>query len=758
MQVFLITLALLLPFSNSGVREPGAEVRIELRPRVEPKAPLTGAIVLRSLEGQGDLLRLPLGSGSLLAKLPANTQWLLTAEIPGYWSPEVRVSLASEGGSSTHPLVLWPTGKLAGSFKMLDPGEKLPKSFEIRIESPPVKAREREIPRGSVTCHVDDQGAWTCEVPAGILDLAFRAAGFIPHYRWDLKIASGKDLPLGSLALRRGASLAGWVEVEGGTLEAGKCIARLAPLLAPGQGKPQVEARLRGATLEQVVTKEGFFQLQGVAPGTYRIEVEQPGYAPARAFPLDVWDRSETVLKQPFILKRPLDLEFSISPPLDWLGRPWRVSVQRRSDFSAGLEPESGSEGTTDAQGRFRVPGQTPGRFRVHVADSRGNGFYSAPDTRVERPEDTRQSIEIRLVSVQGKVALGSESLASTLWFGGEHGSVSVRLETDEEGEFEGTLPRDGAWRVQVRAQNPPVSTHVKAAVKANDRGEASLDIVLPDTLVFGKVVDEGGRAVSKAQVHLSSVVSGTSLEAGADGTFELRAFPEGKVVLSARSSSPEGPQVSDETILEAMDSRPVGPVHLVLRKMKVFSGRIRSLHGPVAGAMVAVWPLQPSMGITESVRTGLDGRFSVNIPGKADRVAVVVSPPGGALKAFDVPVIPDPVVLQVTDEGGDLEVLLPFSPEEAAEKGLVFAVLQNGVMLSPSVLYRWAAGHGADFRTTAGLQVPRLAPGSYEVCAGPTAITEDAEVGDWKSQRATCATGDLGNGSRLRLEIKKPR
>lgn len=711
---------------------------------------------MRPVTGQGEVVRLSLGSEPLVAKLPANTQWLLDSEIPGYWSPEENVSLGSAGVSTAHPLVLWPTGKLAGSLKMLDAGEKLPKSFEVRIEPPPGKPRGSEILRGSVTCPVDDQGAWTCEAPAGTLDLAIRAAGFIPHYRWGVELAAGKTLPMGALALKRGASLAGWVEVEGGALEAGKCVARLAPLLAPGHGKPEIEARLRGATLERTVNKEGFFQLEGIAPGTYQVEVRQAGYAPTTASPLEIWDRAETVLKQPLVLRRPLTLDLSISPPLDWLDQPWKVSVQRRSDFSAGLEPGSGFEGTADTQGRVRVPGQTPGSFRIEVADSQGNGFYSAPDTRIESPEDAKQSIEIRLVTVQGKVALGKEPLAATLWFGGEYGSVRVRLTADEDGEFEGVLPREGSWRVQVRAENPPLDTHVKAAVKANDRGEASVDIVLPDTLVFGKVVDEGGRAVPKAQVQLSSVVSGTSLEAKEDGSFELRTIPEGKVILSARSSSPEGRLVSDEMILETLDSRPVGPVNLVLRKTKAFSGRIRSPQGPVAGAMVAVWSLQPSMGITESVRTGLDGRFSVNVPGKAERVAVVVSPPGGALKAFEVPVIPDPVVLQVTDEGGNLEVLLPFSPDEAAEAGLVFAVLQNGVMLSPSVLYRWAAGHGADFQTATGIQVPRLAPGDYEVCVGPTAITEDAEAAEWKSRQATCTRGFLGNGSTLRLELKK--
>ena len=525
---------------------------------------------------------------------------------------------------------------------------------------------------------------------------------------------------------------------------------------APGQGNPSLEARLRGTELEQPVNKEGFFQLEGIAPGTYQVEVRQPGYAPARAFPIEVWERSETTVKQPLLLRRPLTLDLSISPPLDWLDRPWKVSLQRRSDFSAGVEPESLRESEADRQGRLRIPGQTPGRFRIDVADSQGNNFFSAPDLQVESPEDARQLIEIDLVTVEGKIALGEEPLAASLWFGGRFGSANSRLESNPEGEFQGVLPREGTWNVDIQAKNPPLNTHAKVEIKADDRGRARVEILLPDTLVFGKVLDEAGRPVPKAKVFLHSLISRVGAESGEDGAFELRAVPEGRVQLTAAASSPEGPLTSDEIVVEAVDSRPAGPVNLVLRKTKDFSGRIRSPQGPVAGAMVTVHSLRPAMGITDSVRTGLDGRFSLKVPGKAETLGVVVSSPGGALKAFQVPAISDPVVLQIPEGAGELEVILPVPMKEAAEKGFILALAQDGVPLSPSTLLRWAAGHGMSYFTSSGVLAPRLAPGEYEACFGPAAITESSEVADWKSQRATCATGYLSNGSRLSLEIKK--
>lgn len=756
MQTFLVSFFFLLTVSGLEAQAPGAEIRIEIRLKGEPKGPLSGSVALRPANSQADVLRVPLSSGPLLAKLPANTQWTLSSEIPGYWSPQEIIHSSGHGTSSVHTLVLWPTGKVEGVVKLQDSKQKMPGSFEVRLEPPPVKSKDSNAPRGVVACPIGEQGAWVCELPAGTLDVAFRAAGFIPHYRWGMEVRSGKTLKVGTLVLRQGASLVGWVEVEGGTLETGKCVARLEPLLAPGQGKPQIEARLRGATLEQPVNKEGFFQLEGIAPGNYRIEVRQPEYASARAFPIEVWERSETAVKQPLVLRRPLTLDLSISPPVDWLDRPWKVSLQRRSDFSASVEPDSLVESAADRQGRLRIAGQTPGRFHLAVADSQGNNFYSVRDLRIEGPEDARQSIEIDLVTVRGRVSLGEEPLEATLWFGGRFGSVKSQMESDAEGEFQGVLPREGEWKVEIRAGNPPLDTHAKVEVKADDRDEARVEIVLPDTLVFGKVVDESGRPAPGARVTVDSLISITEIQAEKDGTFELRAIPKGKIILWARSSSPEGPLTSDQRILETFDSQPSGPVDLVLRRTKDFSGRIRSSRGPVAGAMVTVASLRPAMGRTESARTGLDGRFSVKVPGKAEMLAVVVSPPGGALKAFQVPAIGDPVVLQVTEEAGDLEVVLPVSTEEAAEKGFVLSLTQDGVFLSPSLLLRWAEGHGVPHITPSGVQAPRLAPGEYEACFGPAAITESHEVADWKSRRAICATGYLSNGSRLMLELKK--
>jgi uncharacterized GH25 family protein len=74
-------------------------------------------------------------------------------------------------------------------------------------------------------------------------------------------------------------------------------------------------------------------------------------------------------------------------------------------------------------------------------------------------------------------------------------------MESDDEGRFHGILPREGPWRIEVQAAEPAFSTWARAEVDAGRAGKATLDIRLPDTRIFGHVVDEQGKPVARADV-----------------------------------------------------------------------------------------------------------------------------------------------------------------------------------------------------------------------------------------------------------------
>jgi hypothetical protein len=734
---------------------PSTALRIEIQRRGDSKAVLKGDLSLRPADGKGSeiVLPLPADGGLLETRLPERSSWTLVLKSPEFWAPRETVTMGAAGSVKQYVLSLWPLARLSGSVRMVDRGELPPREITARISTPVAGSKAPVVPRVEVACPVDEKGAWTCELPAGVFDVSFRAGSFVPSYRWGLVLRAGETSAFGVLEMRKGASLAGWVEVEEGKIDPATCVARLSPLSGPGRTTPTAEERLKKVSLDRKVGKDGFFQIDGVAPGSYQLEIQQPGYAPARAFPLEVWEGSETLLRQALLLRRPLELDLKIEPPLDWLGKPWQVTVERKSDFSGSVEGTPAFQGSAGPKGRVKVAGQAPGRFVVRVADSLGNTLHHERDLPIEHAGEAQQALKVDVIAVQGRVTLGKEPLAATLWFGGRFGAVRVKMSSDEEGEFEGVLPRSGSWGVEVQASDPKLDTEAKVDVEPDPEGDAKVEIRLPNTYVFGKVVDEAGRPLSRARVHFGHLDGAVAAESGDGGEFDLHAVPEGRAELSATfDSRSEGSLTSDVVMIDVSDSVPVGPMNLILRKTRLLQGRVQSPRGPVAGAMLRVVPYIPPLGSASRARSELDGSFSVRVDGKAESMLAVVSPPGHALQVFEVPVRGEPVVLNVSPDGGTLEVALPFSLKTSEQALFIW---QNRLPLDLGALVFWAEGHGIRFEDEAGLHIPRLAPGNYEVCYGPVTFSDPDDLAGWKTGTATCASGSLGNGATLRLDLK---
>lgn len=756
--LFSIKVLLILGFAVPLPAERSdAPVRIEFQFTFKKEAPTewSGSLTLRpSLsDGKKDII-LPIKSGTRAElDLPPGSSWRVSSDIRGFWASVGVLTATPSAGSTLHRIELWPAGRLTGSLKLGVAGQVLPKEIEATIVSPPDPRLRKEIPKGEVICPVGKRGVFHCEVPAAFLDVALRSPGFVPDYRWGLRVDPGKTLSLGSVTLKNGASLTGWAQLEEAGAPLRKGLARLVPLLAPGYDA-EVAARLRSTALEGLVRQDGFFQFAGIAPGHYLLEVEGEGMAPTRVFPLEIRPWSETVLPQPVVLKPPLQLEISISPPLDWLSRPWHVQVRRASDFSGALDAKASYEGTAGKDGWIRIPGQAPGTFSIQVRDSLGNVLFDDPRRSVERSEDARQDIEIDLVTVRGSVSLGKEPLASQLWFGGELGVPRVRMDSDGEGAFHGVLPRDGTWIVDVKAEEPRLDTHVTVRLKADRAGRASAEILLPDTQIFGKVLTEDHKPVANAQVAVATEVDTLVVKTDDTGAFEARAVPEGVTNLTARHFL-LGDLYTSSSVVVPVGSSPVGPVDLHLRKMKIVSGKILSPEGPVPGATVYLFPSRPRLGLGDSSRTNVDGTFIAQLSAGTERVNAVVSPPGYALQVFEFQVSQDSTVLTVSPNGGSLELSFPYTSAEMKEKGFRLLFFQNGLQLASSPLYRWAFSQGA--RMEGGLffpRIPNLAPGEYRVCISPRTILPEAEIVSFLESLEDCASGYLPPGGTLKLHL----
>ena len=734
-----------------------ARVRIEWAVQASSARPLRGVLELSPLPPAGatsERRSLPVEDGApLVMELPAGSRWQVAVALQGYWGHRVLLEAGAAGTESTRPIALWPAGTITGAVRMADPREALPKSLVVEILASPIESRHSAAAAERLACPVDAARHFSCELPAISADLSLGADGFIPQYRWGTAIAAGKTSDAGTVELVRGASVSGWATAEEGAIAPGRCTASLVPLVAPGGGR--IGLRIEETAAKAAVQKSGFFQLRGVAPGSYLLAVEQAGFAAARAFPIEVWPGAETVVKQPLVLRRPLTLEFAIEPPLDWLGYPWRVRVVRFSDFSANLEREPAFAGKADSGGRLRVPGQSAGHYVVDISDSLGNSLYADPQLMVSGPADARQEIAIDLVTVFGRLALGKEPLAGTIWFGTPRSSPGIKMMADEKGRFQGVLPRAGRWPVEIDAAAPALHTVRSVRVRPDAAGRAKVEIALPNVRVFGRVVDEEGTPVAGAQVGIEMEGASADVRTEADGAFSSRGLAEGLATLVAAARSPQGPSRSDPRTAFLREDEVTGPIELQLRRMRTVTGTVASPLGPVVGAEVAAMPVGVPEVPIEAGHTSFDGGFTVQVPAGTESAFLYVSAPGQAFRAFAVRLDGSPLALAVEPDGGTIEVAVPYTKAEMEELELSPPwVVQNGVPIPPALLRKWSFGHGEPYADPGytHLRIGNLAPGDYRVCFVTRAQVIAAHGTGWTNPSGICAAGGLAAGATLRL------
>jgi hypothetical protein len=441
-------------------------VRVELAGEMptEGEAPGEGLEIPISVEVElprgkktVESLRAP---GTARFEVAVGTAVQVAVSTPGWWAPRRALYL---DGPEEVLLRLWPTGFLSGELRV--PEDSAPPT-ELAVRFRPAPGNPVSLEEGSLDCPLDAL-RFRCEIPAGVLDLRLRARGFVSHYRWGVEAPAHEEHPLGVLTLRAGASVVGWIEPPGGEFRFSEVQARLEPVtLGSVSGRDDLERR---DVLSQTArpNQRGFFELSGVAPGSYVLSVEHPGYATTTLSPVTVLDGAETEVRQ-ITLSPPAALEVRLDPPRHPLSH-WIVELHHLSRVPG--HSDRVAEGPASAEGVWTAAGLESGEYRLRVLDRRGSSWA---DQEIEvAPEMEPIRIELPMVRLEGMLTLGGEPLTASLYFGGRHAAKSIVIRSNEEGKFYVFLPREpDTWIVDVVHEALHLSTRVRGVEVRRRPGE----------------------------------------------------------------------------------------------------------------------------------------------------------------------------------------------------------------------------------------------------------------------------------------------
>ena len=606
-------------------------------------------------------------------------------------------------------------------------------------------------------CRVEE-GNWSCLGPAGLFDVELEATGYTPRYEWGVSLKAAESTDLGRTPLLRRASVFGRAVRKDGSNPPGPCRAALRPEAMRSASETDLERARQGETsFSAPLSLRGYFQVVGVSPGMYLLNVECQAASGIRE--LSVQADAETRVDPPLLLGE-LTLDIAVTPKVDPEGRPWQLTV----DATAPSLRRIADKVRTSEDGHWARRGLMAGSYRVMVNSSDGTPWLQR-DFEL-RADSGQLSLRLAFVRVAGRALLGMQPVRSRLDFLNiEAGGKPVTLTSDDSGSFHGLLPvppgvQETSWTIEAHVpQAPGIRRLQSVSVPSVAAGaNAWLELVLPTIAVRGTVVSEEGQPQSGVQVTFEDANNAQTITSTDDaGSFELPELPPGKYAAVAESS--EG--TSERTPLDVAEGSE-NELKLVIKLFNRIPFYVVSSQGPVSDATVQVWipPGVPRF----FTHTDQDGRFEVKLPAGITEVGLTVGAPGYALKMTRMPVSmtqtptssgsdgsPNANTITLDASAGTLELDLK-PPESHLDTPVTPYLVHDGAIEEAGTLPDWGTGQGgAASGETA--EIEAIEPGVYALCfladqADLAAIWQGALPPD------RCRKGSLEQGRTLTLTL----
>lgn len=674
--------------------------------------------------------------------------WSFDLKVKGFWTKPQLILI--EEGKNRVDFTLWPVGTLQARLTATG-NEELPRQLVAYFDPAPDIAPSTAAPEGAIACPTSEP-LWTCEVPAGQLDLRLAADGYISLYRWGVAVTPGNSYDLGTLPLRRGTAVVGWVETEtGATAEGIRVILR--PRSMDQHRDSAARTRLERLRLAAETNNRGFFHIDGSPPGEYVIEASKEPFSLSRATVRVLEDQETVISNPPLILQEPVVVEVYVEPPVPPMGEQWMIEM---TQLDRGSRPMAVFDRTALSVGglwsRRDVP---PGRYALRLGPSSTERWY-----RREIEVDSNMPplfIDLPVVEVRGSVLWGMEPLIAEIWFGGKNGALSVALDSDDEGRFAGFLPHPGMWEVEVSGVDGPVNRRFRQIEvrKRPGKSHAEVEIRIPDTRIEGIVVDQEGTPVERGIVTVQSldeVEPTIRKRIDEEGKFEVYGLPTGLATAVAEASLSGSMLYSDTVAVDLEDSGEPRKVRLVLRPEMTIHGRVVAGNRGIPGARIMAQPCYEHGLPVFPETTDAEGKFTVHLPSATREVFLHVSGPGFGYQFMRLPVDPDrALMIPVSEASGTLIVELPAAPDRKLRISPDIVLSHRGAMEGLPFFLPWARFHGQRPEAGAPVVIPWMEPGEYSVCL---ISSERFSLARDSWPREGCVGGYLPASGELRLSL----
>lgn len=666
--------------------------------RVELQTPMEGVTAIlhaRQIDGSGEPIRRELtlpASGTLP---DAEGTWELRLESEKVWAAPVYSKRSDATGAAVLVAV-----SAAQVRTRVATDTALPAEVAVFL-TPAQVALQGERVRIDAVCPVRERDV-ICTVPPGTWDLQFSPQGFIPQYRWNVKLTAGRSTTVEPISLIKGAAVVGTVtRVDRSLALPPDTVVRLVPsTMAPQDARSVSYAAKPNA--------KGFFQIASVPPGEYFLTASSKSLTSDSQQIVIVANRTAE-LRYPLVIDTPRRLRVTVTPKTDPAGEPWLVSLAVERPGAHILDPHSTSK--VDAEGAWEQKGLRDGDYLVTVERQGGAQWASHRITLVGG--DMILPILVPALDVEGTITYGDQPIAARVTIGGEFGPRRQMLTADEEGKFAGVIPEPegDAWDVYIEAETPPlrITLHDVRGERVPDEQRVRLDLELPRTAVPGNVVRQDGTPVEYPIVSIRNVQTGAidQVSGQKDGAFQISGMAPGPYEILATDFLRRS-EIARYDIREDENT----PLKLVVSDDQQVRGRVVTANGvPVIGASVLALPANgSSMSMGGPTSTDEHGKFVMPLAPSISSMDVLIAAPGFATIIGRTPVRPDrSMELTVDQHGGALMAEVP------ANGGGWLA--HEGGRWPIQLIAHYAAGSVEDLPKSRRITLPSLQAGEYTLC-----------------------------------------